>query len=328
MPIELGPNQYGKAETRVVRLYRDGERHQIRDLNVSTLLRGDFADAYARGDQASVLPTDSQKNACFALAKEKGVGEIEDYALDLARHFVSDIGPVAAARVEVDEYRWERIAVAGQPHPHTFTRASHNVRTTAVTVTGAEIVSGAGAGVKNAGGEGAGGEGAGRESAQRAWVVSGLKDLVVLKSTGSEFSGFLRDRYTTLAETSDRILATSLTARWRYGPRARPKSWDEAYEQIRQVLLERFATLHSLALQQTLWEMGRAALEARDDVDEIRLSAPNKHHFLTDLSPFGLDNPGEVFHAADRPYGLIQCAVQRDDAASPGPAWDSATAFA
>src|SRR5260221_589141 len=144
MPIELGPNQYGKAETRVVRLYRDGERHEIRDLNVSTLLRGDFADAYARGDQASVLPTDSQKNACFALAKEKGVGEIEDYALDLARHFVSDIGPVAAARVEVDEYRWERIAVAGQPHPHTFTRASHNVRTTAVTVTGAEIVGGAG----------------------------------------------------------------------------------------------------------------------------------------------------------------------------------------
>src|SRR5258708_18235777 len=286
MPTELGPSKSGKAEPRVVRLSRDGERHEIRDLNVSTLLRGDFADAYARGDQASVLPTDSQKNACFALAKEKGVGEIEDYALDLARHFVSDIGPVAAARVEVDEYRWERIAVAGQPHPHTFTGASQDVGTTAVTVTGAEIVGGAGAGVKNAGGEGAGGEGAGRESAQRAWVVSGLKDLVVLKSTGSEFSGFLRDRYTTLAETSDRILATSLTARWRYGPRARPKSWDEAYEQIRQVLLERFATLHSLALQQTLWEMGRAALEARDDVDEIRLSAPNKHHFLTDLSPF------------------------------------------
>src|SRR5258708_5334633 len=239
MPIELGPNQYGKAETRVVRLYRDGERHQIRDLNVSTLLRGDFADAYARGDQASVLPTDSQKNACFALAKEKGVGEIEDYALDLARHFVSDIGPVAAARVEVDEYRWERIAVAGQPHPHTFTRASHDARTRAVTVTGAEIVGGAGAGVKNAGGEGAGGEGAGgegagRESAQWAWVVSGLKDLVVLKSTGSEFSGFLRDRYTTLAETSDRILATPLTARWPSGPGARPKSWDGADEQIRQ----------------------------------------------------------------------------------------------
>lgn len=306
MAIELGPNQYGKAETRVVRVYRgDGARHEIRDLDVSTLLRGDFSDAHTRGDQARVLPTDSQKNACFALAKEKGVGEIEDYALDLARHF-ADIEPVGAARVEVEEYRWERVTVAGQPHPHTFRRASGEVRTTAVTVPG--IV--------------------GRRGAPDvAWVVSGLKDLVVLKSTGSEFSGFLKDRYTTLAETSDRILATSLTARWRYATNRRLKRWDEAYEQIRQVLLERFATLHSLALQQTLFEIRRAALEARDDVAEIRLSAPNKHHFLADLSPFGLDNPGEVFHAADRPYGLIQCAVRRDDAEDPGPAWDSATAF-
>src|SRR5215469_7995727 len=306
MTIELGRNQYGKAETRVVRVYRgDGQRHEIRDLNVSTLLRGDFGDAHTHGDQARVLPTDSQKNTCFAFAKEKGVGEIEDYALDLARHFAGEIAPVSSARVEVEEYRWERVSVAGQPHPHTFQRTADEVRTTAVTALGT----------------------AGRKGTPISWVVSGLKDLVVLKSTGSEFSGFLKDRYTTLAETSDRILATSLTARWRYATNRRLKSWDEAYEQIRQVLLEGFATLHSLALQQTLIEMGRAALEARDDVAEIRLSAPNKHHFLADLSPFGLDNPGEVFHAADRPYGLIQCAVQRDDAEDPGPAWDSATAF-
>jgi urate oxidase len=310
MAIKLGPNQYGKAETRVVRVYRGGERHEIRDLNVSTLLRGDFGDAHARGDQASVLPTDSQKNACFAFAKEKGVGEIEDYALDLARHFAGEIAPVRVARVEVEEYRWERVSVAGLPHPHTFRRTSDEVRTTAVTAMGD----------------------AGMTGAPQAWIVSGLKDLVVLKSTGSEFSGFLQDRYTTLAGTSDRILATSLTARWRYATSRRVKSWDEAYAQIRQVLLERFATLHSLALQQTLFEMGRAVLEAREDVAEIRLSAPNKHHFLVDLTPFGLENPGEVFHAADRPYGLIQCAVQRDGAtgpgtADPGPAWDSAAAF-
>ena len=309
MAIVLGPNQYGKAETRVVRVYRDNGRHEIRDLNVSTLLRGDFADAHARGDQASVLPTDSQKNTCFAFAKEKGVGEIEDYALDLARHFVNDIEPVTGARVEVEEYRWERVSVAGQPHPHTFVRSGQEVRTTAVTVSR-------------------------RGPVQSTWIVSGLKDLVVLKSTGSEFSGFLKDRYTTLAETRDRILATSLTARWRYDLPPRParsgrgpKSWDEAHADIRQILLARFAEVHSLALQQTLWEMGQAVLRDRDDVAEIRLSAPNRHHFLADLAPFGLDNPGEVFHAADRPYGLIQCAVQRDDATDPGPAWDSAATF-
>jgi len=304
MAITLGPNQYGKAETRVVRVYRDGGQHEIRDLNVSTLLRGEFADAHSRGDQASVLPTDSQKNTCFAFAKQNGIGEIEDYALDLARHFVNDIEPVTAARVEVEEYRWERVSVAGQPHPHTFTRAGDEVRTTAVTVSH------------------------GRSPGQSTWVVSGLRGLVLLKSTGSEFAGFLKDRYTTLAETHDRILATSLNAGWRYDPGGpHPAPWDEAYAQIRQVLVERFAEVHSLALQQTLFEMGQAVLQARDDVAEIRLSAPNRHHFLADLAPFGLDNPGEVFHAADRPYGLIQCAVQRDDAPDPGPAWDSAASF-
>jgi urate oxidase len=302
MAIVLGPNQYGKAETRVVRIYRDAARHQIRDLNVSTVLRGDFAAAHTHGDQANVLPTDTQKNTCFAYASEPGVAEIEAYALSLARHFADDIEPVSQARIEVEEYAWERATVGGAAHPHTFIRSGQDVRTTAVTV-------------------------AGRGPAQQAWVVSGLRDLVVLKSTGSEFAGFLTDRYTTLAETHDRVLATSLTARWRYAGLSEPATWDAAYAQVRQILLEQFAVVHSLALQQTLYQMGQAVLTARPDVAEIRLSAPNKHHFLADLAPFGLRNPGEVFYAADRPYGLIQAVVQRDDAPEPGPAWDSAAVF-
>ena len=300
MAIVLGDDQYGKAETRVVRIYRDTPRHEIRDLNVSTALRGDFAAAYLHGDQATVLPTDSQKNTCFAYARSHGVGAIEDYALTLASHFVTDIAPVTRAHVGVEEYRWERVTVGGAPHDHAFVRSGHEVRIAAVTID------------------------AGRPVASQ-WVISGLKDLVVLKSTGSEFAGFLRDRYTTLAETTDRILATSLTARWRYATGEVP--WDEAFWHIRQILLERFAQVHSRALQQTLWEMGSAVLAARDDVAEIRLSAPNKHHFLADLAPFGMDNPGEVFYAADRPYGLIQCAVTRDDAAPAGAAWETPGSF-
>jgi urate oxidase len=301
MGIVLGPNQYGKAETRVVRIYRDGQEHQIRDLNVSTALGGDFAAAHLHGDQAHVLPTDTQKNTVYAYAKEHGAGEIEDYALALARHFVTDIEPVRAARVDVEEYRWERISAGGAPHPHAFVRAGQEVRTASAIL-----------------------EDSSGSLAPR--VLSGLRDLVVLKSTGSEFAGFLTDRYTTLAETHDRVLATSLTARWRY---ARPEAdWAGVYSSVRQLLLERFATVHSLALQQTLWEMGRAVLEAHEDIAEIRLSAPNKHHFLVDLSPFGLENPGEVFHADDRPYGLIQCTAQRDDAPPPGPAWESPASFA
>jgi urate oxidase len=284
----------------VVRIYRDTERHEIRDLNVSTALRGDFDAAHLDGDQANVLPTDSQKNTCFAHAKERGVGAIEDYALGLARHFVTDIASVSRARVDVDEYRWERVEVGGAPHAHTFVRTGQEVRTAAVTID--------------------------RQKISGPWVISGIKDLVVLKSTGSEFAGFLKDRYTTLAETSDRILATSLVARWRYA--AAGVAWDEAFGQVRQILLERFAVVHSKALQQTLYEMGSAVLAARHDIVEIRLSAPNKHHFLADLAPFGLENPGEVFYAADRPYGLIQCAVQRDDAPPAGPAWDAPDSFA
>jgi len=301
MAIVLSDDQYGKAETRVVRIYRDTDRHEIRDLNVSTALHGDFAAAYLTGDQSKVLPTDSQKNTCFAYAKERGIGAIEDYALALANHFTDDIESVTRARVDVDEYRWERVAVDGAGHAHTFVRCGHEVRTAAAVI---DTVG----------------------SVQAQWVISGVRDLVVLKSTGSQFTGFLRDRYTTLPEATDRILATSLTARWRYA--GMDVAWDEAFRHVRQILLERFAVLHSRALQQSLWEMGSAVLAARDDIAEIRLSAPNKHHFLADLSPFGLDNPGEVFHADDRPYGLIQCAVAREGAPAAGPSWEAPASFA
>src|SRR5215467_253968 len=301
MAIVLSDDQYGKAETRLVRIYRDTERHEIRDLCVSTALRGDFAAAHLSGDQANVLPTDSQKNTCYAYAKERGVGEIEDYALALAGHFVADIGPVTRAHVDVDEYRWERVPVDRTGHGHTFVKTGHEVRTTSVTTVEAGSV-------------------------EKSWVISGLRDLIVLKSTGSSFTGFLKDRYTTLAEATDRILATSLTARWRYAGSG--VAWGEAFAQVRRILLERFAVVEGNALQQTLWEMGSAVLAARADIAEIRISAPNKHHFLVDLAPFGLDNPGEVFHADDRPYGLIQCAVRRDDAPDEGPAWDVPAAFA
>ncbi|GAB3258695.1 urate oxidase [Kineococcus gypseus] len=294
MPIVLDAHQYGKAENRVVRIRRDSPRHEIRDVTVSTSLRGDFADAYLRGDQSRVLPTDSQKNTCYAYAKEQGLGTVEEYALALARHFVDDVAPVTGARVEVEEHAWRRVEVDGEPHDHTWERAGHDVRTAAVTV------------------EGEGGQ-------QRAWVVGGLKDLVVLKSTGSEFSGFLVDEYTTLAETHDRVMATSLLARWRFT--GTDVAWDEVHAGIRRVLLEQFATVHSLALQQTLWHMGEAVLQRFPDVVEVRLSAPNKHHFPVDLTPFGLQNPGEVFRAEDRPYGLIEASVAREEVPPAPSAW-------
>jgi len=281
MGIVLGAHRYGKAETRLFRIVRDDRRHVVRDLNVSTALTGDFSAAHLVGDQAHVLPTDTQKNTVFAFAKSVGIAQIEDFALTLARHFVDDVQPVTSAEVRIEEFAWERIA----DHDHAFRRVGAEVRTTRVSV-----------------------------GAEGARVDSGVRDLVLLKSTGSEFAGFLVDEYTTLPPTHDRVLATSLTATWSYAAAAieRGADWATAYDAVRDVLLDRFANVHSLALQQSLWEMGRAALEARPDVASIELVAPNIHHIAVDLGPFGLDNPGEVFHVTDRPYGLIEVTVQRD----------------
>jgi urate oxidase len=290
--IVLGTNQYGKAENRVVRIQRDTPRHEIHDINVSTCLRGDFSAAHLVGDQSAVLPTDTQKQTAYAYAKSKGLLSIEDYGLALARHFVHDVEPVEGARIEIDEYAWERAIVDGAEHDHTWVRKGQEIRTAAITV--------------DASGE---------------YVVGGLKDMTILKSTGSEFAGFLTDEYTILAPTHDRVMATSLTAQWRFT--TTDVDWQATFTGIKAQLVRQFALLQSRALQQTLFEMGKAVLEAYPDIAEVRLAAPNKHHFVYDLSPFGLTNDNEVFNADDRPYGLIQATVTRDDAPAAGTAWDA-----
>jgi urate oxidase len=300
MAIVLGPNQYGKAEVRVVAVDRSAPRHSLVDLNVSSSLRGDFTAAHTAGDNAHVLTTDAQKNTVFAFARD-GVGTPEAFGLRLARHFAGSYDWITGARVAVESYGWDRIDVGGRPHDHAFRRAGEEVRSAVVTVDG-----------------------------DSAHVLAGLTDLVVLKTTGSEFWGFPRDRYTTLAETQDRILATAVTARWRYTDL--DLDFDEVFAGVRTALLEAFADTHSLALQQSLFAMGQAVLERHDCVAEVRMSMPNKHHFLQDLSAFGLDNALDgsgsvVYHADDRPYGLIEGSVLRDDAEPAEVAWQGTPGF-
>ena len=288
MAHSLGHSQYGKAETRVVRVFRDRDPHELVDLNVSAALSGDFADTHLTGDNAKVLTTDAVKNTVFAYAKEHGEAarQPEAFGLALARHFVDDVPQVSRARLRVEQHPWLRL-----PGPHAFVRDGSLVRTSTVTVEGG-----------------------------RAHVVSGLRDLVVLKTTDSEFAGFYEDRYTTLQPTDDRVMATSVTAQWWHT--AQDVEWGEAFEAARAALTDAFAASYSLALQQTLFEMGSALLDAVPSVGEVRLSLPNRHHFAVDLGPFGLDNPNEVFFAADRPYGLIEGTVRREGAPDPGPAFD------
>jgi urate oxidase len=279
----LGHNNYGKAEVRVLRVDRSTPAHGITDLNVSVALAGDLASTHLTGDNSPVLPTDTQKNTVYAFARD-GIGSPEAFGLRLARHFVDSQPTIDAARVSLVEYPWQRQGA------HSFASAGGGSRTAAVTHDG-----------------------------ERVWVVAGVTDLVLLNSTGSEFHGFLVDRYTTLPPATDRILATSVDAEWRYA--VDEADWSALHGRARDAMVGAFVNTYSYSLQQTLHAMGQAVLDAVPETVEVRLSLPNKHHFLVDLSPYGLDNPGEVFFPADRPYGLIEGTVLRDDAPPAGLAW-------
>ncbi|MEN3614080.1 factor-independent urate hydroxylase [Plantactinospora sp. ZYX-F-223] len=279
MAIVLGANQYGKAEVRLVRVRRDGPRHDLRDLTVSIALGGDLDEVHRSGDNAHVLPTDSQKNTVYAFAREHGVDQPEEFGLLLARHFVRSAPAITRARVELTEHGWQRLG------PHSFQRDGAESRTATVTVEG-----------------------------DGSTVESGISGLVLLNSTDSEFRGYLKDRYTTLPETDDRILATAVEARWRHrdaGLADRGRDWAQSYAGVRAALVGAFVETYSRSLQQTLYAMGRRVLAERPEVAQLRLALPNRHHLLVDLAPFGLDNPGEVFVATDRPYGLIEGTLTR-----------------
>ena len=287
----LSDLQHGKAECRLVKVDRTdgpaGAEHVLHDLNVTTRLRGDFATAYTEGDNAHVHATDTQKNTVFALAREHGVTSPEAFLLVLAEHWRAQPW-VSGTWFGCESYDWGRLG-----NGHSFVRRGGAVRTAWVQTDGAET-----------------------------FALGGLRDLVVLKSTGSEFHGFPRDRYTTLPETDDRILATSVTATWRYSASLGVEAlgeldFDGLHDRAAAAMTTAFADTHSLALQQTMHAMGAAVLDLVAEIDEIRISCPNKHHFLVDLSPFDLDNPGEVFVAADRPYGLISATLTRDGAEEP-----------
>jgi len=289
--VILAANQYGKAENRVVRVVRDTARHEVVDLNVTSQLRGDFEAAHTQGDNSHVVATDTQKNTIFAFAKD-GVPSPEEFLLRLADHFTGDFDWVTGGRWAAEQYTWARI----NDHDHSFYRTNAETRTAVVVRDG-----------------------------DTDTVIAGFHGLTVLKSTESGFEGYPKDRYTTLKETNDRILATDIATRWRYN--TADVDYNAAYADIKAIILATFTQGYSAALQQTLYQMAEAVLAAHPEVDEIKFSCPNKHHFVVDLSPFGLENPNEVFYAADRPYGLIEATVQRADAGTADAAWVGIAGF-
>jgi len=289
--FELGPTRYGKAEVRLVHIAKSGPERTIKDLNVSIALSGDQAETHLTGDNAKVLTTDAQKNTVYGLAKESGVRSPESFGLLLARHFLGACEFITHARVAVEEYGWDR--VPGVNSRHSFQRSGGPTRTALVH---ADIDG-------------------------TASVVSGIKDLVLLNATGSEFQGFYKERFTTLPETKDRVLATAVEAQWLHDS-ADGADWEASYDLATDALLRAFADTYSRSLQQTLYAMGREVLARAGALREIRLALPNRHHFTVDLEPFGLSNDNEVFFPADRPYGLIEGTVRRAGAVPDERPWN------
>ncbi|MES1246005.1 MAG: factor-independent urate hydroxylase [Acidobacteriota bacterium] len=273
MPATLIGNGYGKSAVRLVTVRRGPDVHELKDVTVAIRLEGDFLSAYTDGDNSRVLPTDTMKNTVYALAADHPIRDIEGFGLLLSDHFLRASPPAASARIGLVEHPWERL------DPHCFRRAGSEKRTAVVNRT--------------------------RDGVE---VTAGIEDLVVMKTSRSAFEGFPRDRYTTLPETTDRLLATSVSAAWKYAGSDLP--FGERWAEVRSRLLDAFMAHDSRSVQETLYAMGEAALETAD-VEEIHLAMPNIHHIPVDLTRFGLENRNEVFVATAEPYGLIEATLTR-----------------
>jgi urate oxidase len=281
MTIEMGPNRYGKARVRLVKVIRLPDRHVVRDLTVRVALEGDFADAHVTGDNGLVIATDTMKNTVYALAKDGLTGSIEAFGTLLAGHFLLH-RQVHRSTIWIAEHAWDPIVADGARAPDAFLRNGSITRTANVTAEASGVT-----------------------------VEAGVEEMSVMKTDKSAFAGFPRDRYTTLADTDDRIMATKVTATWRYSAGAADLDHDAAFERVLATFMRTFTEHLSLSVQQSIWVIGRAILEAEPVIDEIRFALPNLHHWMADLRPFGMDNDREIFVATTEPHGLIEATVRR-----------------
>jgi len=278
--ISLGKTSYGKSDIRLVKVRRGKDRHEPTDVRVDVTLEGAFEAAHTRGDNTALLATDTMRNTVYALAKDHLTGEIEEFGRKLVEHFLEAGPTVERVRVRFTEHLWDRITVDGREHEHSFVGAAGERTAT---------VEGDGDGVR---------------------IGAGINDLLVLKTTNSGWEGFLRERYTTLPETDDRILSTVVAADWTYYD-GTDMDFGGMWRGVREQILVTFTDHYSPSVQNTLYRMGRAVLGRFSEIGKIHLSLPNRHHIPYDLERFGMENEGEVFHTDPEPYGLIEGTVKR-----------------
>jgi urate oxidase len=281
MAIKLANNAYGKNAVNLSKIIRHKDYHEFRQISVNVSLEGDFDTVHTLGDNSKVLPTDTQKNTVYALAKEHFVSSIEDFGIYLANHFFSNNTQLSQCKIEISEYLWNRMLIDGRLHPHAYISGGSEKHITSVI-----------------------------QTMEKIQVISGIKDLLILKATESGFENYIRDKYTTLKETSDRIFATNCEVSWLY--QTAPRDFTSAFHDIRTTLINVFAYHKSLSVQHTLYAMAEKVLEKFSNVKEISLKMPNKHHIPFNLQQFDMENNNEIFIATDEPFGYITATITRE----------------
>jgi urate oxidase len=279
--IELAENRYGKSRVRLMKVTRHDHGHDLREWTVQVLLKGDFESAHLDGDNSKILPTDTMKNTVYSLARTSKATSMEDYAKELVDFLLGRNPQVSSASVRIESTMWKRLTVDGKPHPSTFMRGSGELQTASIE----------------------------RAQGKGFVVLSGLDNLVLLKTANSGFEGYIKDSLTTLPETKDRLFGTAVRAEWHYTSSA--LDFDTVRTRLRETMLNTFAYHESKSVQQTLYAMAESALEATPEIDEIEITMPNKHCLLVDLSRFGQDNPNEIFVPTDDPHGYIEARIRR-----------------
>lgn len=281
MGIKLGINAYGKNAINLSKIIRHANHHEFRQISVSVALEGDFETAHTLGDNSQILPTDTQKNTVYALAKEHFTSTIEAFGIQLANFFFSRNPQISKVEIELVEHGWQRMSFDGEAHTHAFTGGSTEKRRAIIN-----------------------------QTAEGVQVSAGFQDLLLLKTTDSAFEKYIKDEYTVLKETTDRILATKCEATWPYTHQ--DLDFEAIYQKIRTTLLRTFAEHKSQSVQQTLYAIGEQILLENEVVQEISLTMPNKHHISFNLEQFGIENNNEIFIATDEPFGYITGTVVRE----------------
>ena len=256
---------------------RTSGRHEVVELSVRIRFEGGFSESYTNAANSRVLPTDTIKNTVYVVARERPVVSIEEFARDLARHFLDRIRHLDAVTVEIEQTLWLRIGKSDA----AFIQDGRAKRCTAL-----------------------------RANRSSESLTSGIRDLEILKTSDSAFSGFMKDELTTLLETQDRLLGTILNADWTFRPGN--IDFNDCYSAIRETMLETFAGHRSESVQHTLFAIAGSVLERFPVLEEIKIVMPNQHRLLVDLSRFGLDNPNQIFVSTDEPSGYIEAKLTAD----------------